>query len=235
MGESPTSKIAASPSRPQPPPPPVPALVKPAKADPIKPLPVSKFDEEEEEEEDYFDDDDLSFEAALSQLDVDSLLPNGPPPSIDNSRAALVPSTSQFSETLKDDSPSVGVAPMPACTPPLLQKAESMPSAAGGPLQRTCNVTRPVSAPPPGLATAKSAITVKSASKSLKPVTGQMIRPGAPVGVKPPKEIPLVRTASGSKLKSAAELSALEELARKEIAALAELDDVDLFGDDDPF
>jgi hypothetical protein len=33
----------------------------------------------EEEEEDYFDDDDFSFEAALSQLDVDSLLPNGPP------------------------------------------------------------------------------------------------------------------------------------------------------------
>ncbi|TKA52357.1 hypothetical protein B0A53_04826 [Rhodotorula sp. CCFEE 5036] len=213
VGKSPAAKSAtASPARrPPPPSPPVPAAVKPAAITPIKPLPVSKV---EEEEEDYFDDDDFSFEAALSQLDVDSLLPNGPPP------AAPVPSTSQLSDTLKDDSPAAGggvvvVAPMP----------------------RTSSTTRPVSVPPPGFAAAKSASTINSTSKPLKPATGQINRPIAPVGIKPSKGVPLVRTTtSGSKLKSAAELSALQELARKEIAALAELDGVDLFGDDDdPF
>jgi hypothetical protein len=212
----------------------VPAAVKPAAITPIKPLPVSKV---EEEEEDYFDDDDFSFEAALSQLDVDSLLPNGPPP------AAPVPSTSQLSDTLKDDSPAAGggvvvVAPMPVrAPPPLLQKAESMPCARPPPPQRTSSTTRPVSVPPPGFAAAKSASTINSTSKPLKPATGQINRPIAPVGIKPSKGVPLVRTTtSGSKLKSAAELSALQELARKEIAALAELDGVDLFGDDDdPF
>lgn len=208
----------------------MPVPVKPAANIPIKPLPVSKV----EEEEDYFDDDDFSFEAALSQLDVDSLLPNGHPPAIVASRAASMPSTSQLSDTLKEDSPGGGsVAPMPARAPPLLQKAESLPSARPPQPQRTSSTTRPVSVPPPGIATAKSATTIKSASKPLNPATGQIIRPVVPVAPKQPKGVPLVRTTSGSKMKSAAELSALEELARKEIAALAELDGVDLFDDDD--
>lgn len=236
-GKSPLAKSAASPARrPPPPPPPVPAPVKPAAITPIKPLTVSKV----EEEEDYFDDDDFSFEAALSQLDVDSLLPNGPPPAIVvASRAAPIPSTSQLSDTLKDDSPGGVVAPSTkrplARAPPLLQKAESMPSARPPPPpQRANSTTRPVAAPPPGIDTAKAVTTIKSTSKPLKPA-GQISRPVAPTGVKPPKGVPLVRTMSGCKPKSAAELSALEELARKEIAALAELDGVDLFGDDDPF
>ena len=207
----------------------MPIPVKPAADIPIKPLPVSKV----EEEEDYFDEDDFSFEAALSQLDVDSLLPNGHPPAIVASRAAPMPSTSQLSHTLKEDSPGGGsVAPMPARASPLLQKAESLPSARPPP-PRANSTTRPASVPPPGIATAKSVTTIKSASKPLKPATGQIIRPVVPVAPKQPKGVPLVRTTSGSKLKSAAELSALEELARKEIAALAELDGVDLFDDDD--
>ncbi|GAA5984569.1 hypothetical protein JCM10908_003404 [Rhodotorula pacifica] len=180
---------------------------------------------EEKEEDNYFDDeDDFAFEAALSQLDVDSLQPTPPPPPPALAPAlalATSPATTlQLTETLRADS----YDHKPSTTKraaPILQKAQSMPAAAGSTRSTTAsvppprsNVCRTTSAPPPLPRVVKLPPAVVSKPPPPPPCS-KTARPGGPT--------PL----------SAVERSALEELARKEVAALADLDGVDLWDDED--
>ncbi|GAA5863142.1 hypothetical protein JCM3774_001435 [Rhodotorula dairenensis] len=153
--------------------------------------------------------------------------------------------------------------PHPLPLPPL-RKAESLPApppparAAARrsvPASSRLNGARPVSASPPPrphpsatkpstatATTSTATVGVKSAPKAFfpsQPTRAQTVPVPVPVSgagaVAKPLNASLVRTTSAPKLLSATERSALEALARKEMAALAELDDVDLWADDDPF
>lgn len=216
-----------------------------------------------EAEEDYFDDDDFSFEAALSQLDVSHLVPTPSHPHAQVAAASPALPSSQASETLQANSYGTEAAATATRAVPLppLRKAESTPVRRHTPPPPRPHGARPVSVPPPPrpphvttesshtatattaamAAAAPSAAAIKPTPKPSLPPNPNRARtvPAAAPATKPPGvRAALVRTTSASKLLSASERSALDELAQKEMAALAELDDVDLWNDaddDDPF